>query len=147
MMTALPVVLVLLDWWQPSPEPVQSGWATYYNPGVMAQVVANRGYIDRPGEYQGLLASRGVVGAVALNRAGDLGRRVWLDGPGGREGPFLVLDCAQFVHYGQRLRGGRIVEVDWATAQRWGMTGPVRVMVWFVDPATVFSDGKVPIPF
>ena len=34
------------------------------------------------------------VGTVALLRAGDIGRKVWLQPPGGEKvGPFLVIDC------------------------------------------------------
>lgn len=147
MVTALLVVLALLDWWQPSPEQVKAGFATYYDPGVMARVATNRGYIDRPAEYRDWLGREGVVGAVALNRAGDLGRTVWIEGPEGFDGPFLVADCAQLSHYPGRQERERVVEVDWDTAVHWGIAGPVRVWIWFVDPSTLFSDGKVPIPF
>ena len=111
------------------------GWATYYADGVMARVAVNRGYIHQVDEFPAFLEGRGYVGAVALNRMGDLGRSIWLErDPGEVEGPFLSLDCAALEDYGRRVKRLRIVEVDWTTSRRWGMRGPVPVRVWFVDP-------------
>lgn len=135
---------LLMEWWTPTPADIDAGYALYYDDGLMAQVAANRGYISRPDEYDAWLQARGLVGAVSLLRQGDLGRKVWLDGPDGIEGPFLVVDCAQRVHYPARVARGTIVEVDRATARRWGMKGPVPVGVWFVDPALMLC--KVPVP-
>lgn len=133
---AVAITATLMAWMEPTPAGVVSmtGEATYYDSGVMARVMTNRLLIDDPGEYPEWLADQDLVGAVALNRAGDLGRLVWLDGPAGIEGPFLVADCAQRAHYEDRERRGRIVEVDWATAERWRLRAPAEVVVWFVDP-------------
>jgi hypothetical protein len=131
---AVLLAAVLVSWQEPTVVGVLEGVATYYAEGVMAHVAVHRGEIPDPALYPAFLADRGLVGAVALNRAGDLGRAVWLDGPQGIEGPFLVLDCAQRDHYEDREARGHIVEVDWATAQRWGMAGPVAVDVYFRDP-------------
>lgn len=118
-------------WGIPTSEELVEGQATYYAEGVMAKVAVNRGYIADVADYRAWLEREGLVGTVALNAAGDLGRWVYLEGPQGVEGPFLSIDCAQRDHYVDRVRRGRVVEVDWWTAQRWGMRGPVAVRVLF----------------
>lgn len=134
--TAITLTLSLSDDWRvPTPDPVQHGLATFYGDGVMAQVAANRGLIRYPGEFRTWLEDNGYPCAVAMNHAGDLGRTVWIQPEGGVPlGPCPVLDCAQLVHYPDRLDQGRIVEVDYATAMAWGMIAPIRVTVWFSDP-------------
>jgi len=114
---------ILQPWHAPTAVDVVEGLATYYSPGLMERVAANRG-----------MELRGYAGGVALNPAGDLGRVVWLEHEGRIEGPFLVVDCAQAAHYAKRLAQNRVVEVDWETAQRWAMRGPVPVRVWFQRP-------------
>jgi hypothetical protein len=102
---------------------VMSGTMSYYAPNVMTEVYGNRlawGHVQPCPEC---------IGMVALADARHLGKRVWLDGPQGLEGPFLTTDCGKF------LTPGRILEVDWQTARRWGMRGPLPVTV-FVPPAT-----------
>lgn len=68
-------------------------------------------------------------------------RRVWLQRPGRDvEGPFLVVDCAQRNHRAALIERGWVVDVDWETAQRWGMRGPqrgVKIMFEPDDPQTV----------
>ena len=93
------------------------GDATFYAPGVMTEVLANRiawGHVQPCPEC---------IGMVALADCGQLGARAWIIGPRGMEGQFLVTDCGTF------LTPGRVAEVDWDTAQRWGMRGPVEVIV------------------
>lgn len=123
-------------WGQPTPDPILAGQATFMAPGRMAEVAVTRGYIAHPDDYPAWLDAQGLVGAVALNRAGDLGRTVWVTGPAGLEGPFLVLDCAQLAHYPAREARGLVLEVDHPTAARWGMRTFVNVVVWlaFVPP-------------
>ena len=76
-------------YWEQSPLP-QTGLATYYAPGMMEYVA---GYRQTQGQ---LPACPECVGTVALLRAGDIGRKVWLQAPDGeRVGPFLVIDCAR----------------------------------------------------
>ena len=87
------------------------GLFTQYAPGVMEEVVRNRG-----------LSMSGYEGAVALPLCGDIGTSVWLQRPEHDwEGPFLVADCSGrngvFYHV---LTLGLAGEVDAATAQRWG---------------------------
>jgi hypothetical protein len=106
-----------------SPLPV-SGKAMYYNPGIMQAVYSYRlrlGQIQPCGEC---------VGFVALLRSGDLGRRVWLRWADGTvEGPFLVIDVAARHHIKLLLSRGWAVDVDYATALRRGMFGPVPVTI------------------
>lgn len=113
-------------WTVPTSEDVVQGRATYYADGLMEQVAANRG-----------LSLSGYRGGVALNRAGDRGRQVWLEWSDGTvAGPYLVVDCAERRHMGERERQGLVVEVDAQTARLRGFygVGPVAVQVWFVEP-------------
>jgi hypothetical protein len=106
-----------------------SGYAMFYNPHVMPEVVSNRlamGQISSCGEC---------VGQVALLRAGDLNRRVWLQWADGTvEGPYLVVDVAAQQHVAQLLARNWVVDVDYRTAMRRGMAGPVWVTVWGSPP-------------
>jgi hypothetical protein len=101
-----------------------AGSATFYAPGVMERVVANRltwGQVEPCVEC---------VGYVALLEPGWIGQRVWLRRSGQPdEGPFLVVDCAAAGHREALRQRGWAVDVDWQTAQRWGMRGPVAVEV------------------
>jgi hypothetical protein len=107
-----------------------AGYAMFYNPNVMQEVVANRlqmGHIAPCGEC---------IGNIALLRAGDLNRRVWLQWPDGTvEGPFLVADVAARHHVPQLLARNWAVDVDYQTAVRRRMTGPVWVTVLGSPPA------------
>jgi hypothetical protein len=65
---------------------------------------------------------------VALMSPSDIGKIAWLRRPGfGWEGPFIVVDCAQWddiwpiVVYRKE-----VVEVGWDTKQRWGITEPLN---------------------
>jgi hypothetical protein len=91
-----------------------TGHVTYYAPGVMERVYANRlawGHVQ---------PCPACVGMVAVPDCRRLGERVTLQRPGrGPEGPFLVVDC------GRLMTPGRIAEVDWPTARRWRMAGPL----------------------
>jgi hypothetical protein len=121
-------LLVLSTWRSPTSDAEVAGAATYYRPGVMQEVARNRGLkaYDPP-----------FLGGVALNRAGDLGRKVWLRwADGAVEGPFLVVDCAARGDYTKRLSQKRVAEVDAETARRRGFygVGPVPVTVLFEPP-------------
>ena len=133
----LTITAALLSAWEtPSLADPLPGVATYYAPGLMATVARNRGHILWAGDYRGWLQREGLVGGVALNAKGDLGRRVWLEWEGQTEGPYLAIDCAQLRHYGARLDAQRVVEVDYSTAQRLGFAGigPRPVVVHFAPP-------------
>ena len=128
-------VLAAAVWQVPTGELSVEGKATHYGPGLMGEVARNRG-----------VSLDGFAGGVALNRAGDLGRKVWLEwdpstssgrGEGLVDGPFLVVDCAgRGQDYVRRERQGYVVEVSErvALARGFAWVGPVGVRVWFVDP-------------
>ena len=123
-MTAILAAAMLLPWSDPTPGPYLDGKATYYNVRLMEEVAANRG-----------MALGNHAGFVAMNRAGDLGRSVWIEHDGQMSGPFLVVDVAQDgAHYQAREERGHVVEVSWEQAQEWGMRGPVKVRVHFMAP-------------
>jgi hypothetical protein len=130
MLRALSIPLSLLLpalWTVPTSDPSIAGRATYYSPGLMEQVAANRG-----------ITLAGYAGGVALNRARDLRRAVWIEWAGGPiTGPYLVVDCAaRGTDYELRERLHLILEVDAQTAQARGFfdVGPVPVTVWFTNP-------------
>jgi len=136
--TAAAVATVILATWQiPTADREIHGLAKYYDRGVMEIVAVNRGRIADESEYDTWLKSQGLAGAVALSRNADRGRRVWITNPrtGEIEGPFLSIDCSNRAHYRQRIAAGTIVDVDYQTAKRWNMAGPLTVTVWFADPA------------
>lgn len=92
-----------------------AGICMFYSPGVMERVAANRG-----------LSCPECVGMVATLDHQQLGEKIWLQRADGVvEGPFLVVDCPKAQHRDELERRGLVAEVDWATAQRWRMTGPV----------------------
>ncbi len=120
-------MLLVAVWGLQSTEPFIDGMATYYGPGVMEEVVFNRN-----------MDLRGYIGGVALNRAEDLGRVVWLERGSEITGPWLVVDCAQAgEHYLNRENADPplVVEVPWEQAEKWQMRGPTQVRVWFIRPA------------
>lgn len=99
------------------------GRATYYAHGLMEEVARNRGMNLGP-----------FKGGVALNRAGDLGRVVWLEKDGRVFGPYLVVDCAQQgEHFTRREELGLVVEVPWELAMEWGMRGPTRGVTVYLE--------------
>lgn len=91
---------------------VSMGSAVFYAPDVMR---ANA-------EYYGL-SMDGVVGAVAIPFASEIGHKVWLKRPGlDWEGPFMVADSSRRNDiYGHIMFRDQVVEVDFDTAVRWGM--------------------------
>jgi len=117
----------------PSPLPV-TGLAMYYAPNVMDGVEAYRERVNDLAECEEC------VGRVALLRAGDLGRKVWIKaGDNPVEGPFQVLDVAARHHIPDLLRRNWVIDVDYTTAARWGMRGPVTVTVYGEAPANATS--------
>jgi len=119
------IALLLTGWSQPTEVESLEGYATYMNPGMMNTVIDNRGLSWADG--------------VALNRAGDLGRTVWIVWDDGSvTGPLPVVDCAQENHYLERERQGRVVEVSarLAKEKNFYRVGPVPVTVLFEAPET-----------
>lgn len=139
MLTALLALLLLFSpldqtteppWYAAARLPVR-GEVTFYGHGVMESAYhlrlqrAQVPYCDRPT----------CVGYVAMLRAGDLGRKVWLQAPGrAAEGPFLVVDYASAQDFERLRQRGLVAEVDYVTAQRWGMRGPLYGVTVLVAP-------------
>lgn len=115
------------DYFQQSPLPVQ-GLAMYYNPGIFQRVLKKQiawGDVTECDEC---------IGMVALLREGDMDRRVWLQRPGHPpEGPFWVVDQAAPHDVPGLVRRNWVVDVDYETAMRWGMRGPIPIIV-LADP-------------
>ena len=124
----LPVVNSLQPgYWDASILPVQ-GIAMYYNPDVFVRVM------DFRFKSNHISACDECIGYVALLRGGDLDRRVWLQREGQRmEGPFWVVDAAAFKHITALLSRNWVVAVDYDTAMRWRMAGPVPITVYDAD--------------
>ena len=107
------------------------GLATFYNPGVMQPVVANRtewGDIDPTTTHQDY---------VALLDPDHIGRTVWLEMPDGTvSGPHLVVDCAADKDRRRLVQVGWAVDLSWELAQQLNMpNGPLAgVKVWTEYP-------------
>jgi hypothetical protein len=113
-----------------TPAPVWSeGNAVFYDLGPMAATAALRGF--DLSAYQG---------GVALMSPADIGQRVWLKPPGKSwEGPYLVVDsAARGDIFPVILYRQEVVEVDWPTAQRWGMVSARgQVLHWRLENVQV----------
>lgn len=116
-------------YWDQSPLP-QQGLATHYAPGVMEYVY---NYRLEQGDIAGCVEC---VGTVAMLRAGDIGRKVWLKPPAGDPvGPFLVIDCARRQDIQQLLDRNWVVDVSYEVGRFWGMSRPMADVLVFEDPA------------
>jgi len=84
----------------------------------------------------------GYVGGVAVPFCADVGKTIWLRKSGVWDGPFLVMDCSRPVGlYTHIVELGVVVEVDAATADRWGSLGVVSLSTH--DPQ--FIGDKLPM--
>ncbi len=99
------------------------GFATYYAPGVMEDVAR---YREQVGDVS---PCPDCIGDIAMMRAGDVGRKVYLVYQGHIQGPFRVVDCSTERDFWPNILSGHIVEVPHWLAMQWGMTGPVEVTV------------------
>lgn len=116
-------------YWEQTPLP-HTGLATFYAAGMMEHVLA-----VRAGHGQVLRCDE-CVGTVALLRAGDIGRKVWLQPPGGeRVGPFLVIDCARREDIPPLVARNWAVDVSYEVGQLWGMDRPLADVTVLADPA------------
>ena len=117
-------------YWEQTPLPI-AGLAMYYNPRVMDGVINYRVRADD------IDLCPECVGYVALLRAGDINRKVWIArGDGEPEGPFLVADVAARHDIPSLLRRGWAVDVDYETARRWNMRGGISVTIYNDAPPT-----------
>jgi hypothetical protein len=94
------------------------GLCTFYSPNVMERVADTRGLADRCPDCAALCA--------IVNGPEWLGRDS-IARPGHRAEKFLVVDVSQAEHLAAQQRRGLICEVDFRTARRWGMRGPITV--------------------
>jgi hypothetical protein len=116
-------------YWEQTPLP-HTGLATFYAAGMMEHVLSVRG------GYGQTLRCAECVGTVALLRAGDIGRKVWLQPPGGeRVGPFLVIDCARREDIPPLVARNWAVDVSFEVGQLWGMDRPLDGVTVLADPA------------
>jgi len=120
-------------WWVPSLIP-ESAWRTpipRYTSGRAVWYAA--GVMEATAEYRGIPLD-GTLGGVALMSPSDIGKTVYINGPLGWEGPFVVVDCAQYEDAWPIIRYRKeVVEVSWGTKERWGMISPVDVEVAVAD--------------
>jgi hypothetical protein len=99
------------SWFMKQPDLIY-GKAVFYSPGIMQSTA----------KYRGMSYPEGYLGGVALGSPGEIGETVWLNGPDGWEGPYLVVDCPQRVDvFTTVVIRQQSVEVDFKTAMRWGM--------------------------
>ncbi len=125
-------------YWDRTPLP-QMGLATYYGSGVMEWVEKYRRGRDQ------LPPCPECVGNVALLRAGDIGRKVWLQHPNGElYGPFLVIDCAQRTDVPSLLDREWAVDVSWELSRDWRMDRPLAGVIVWPDPGE--QDLAAPAP-
>ena len=134
-------------YWEQTPLP-QTGLATFYAPGMMEHV------LDVRDGYGQMLRCPECVGTVALLRAGDIGRKVWLQPPGGEKiGPFLVIDCARQVDVWPLVDRNWVVDVSYELGELWGMNRPLDDVTVLADPSDESYSGvttgpqRAPTPF
>jgi hypothetical protein len=120
------------------------GFSTYYNPGIMEEVVA---YRIRAGD---ITPCPECIGEVALIRAGDINRRIWLQLDDRTvEGPFLVTDCAHTWDVAPLVGRGWGVDLDYDTATRWGFNMRMVTILdqppaeWQQDEAIAAATGAI----
>ena len=127
-------------YWEQTPLP-HTGLATFYAAGMMEHVLA-----VRAGHGQALRCAE-CVGTVALLRAGDIGRQVWLQPPGGEPvGPFLVIDCARREDIPPLVARNWAVDVSFEVGQLWGMDRPLDGVTVLADPASEIVGGWIGAP-
>jgi hypothetical protein len=105
-----------------------AGLITFYARGVMEEVYRNRL------TWKQVAPCPECVGMAAVLDCGRLGDRVWLAGPDGWEGPFLVVDCSNAAHLAAQRARGLMAEVSWEQAQEWHMRGPIEGRVSWAEP-------------
>ena len=134
-------------YWEQTPLP-QTGLATFYAPGMMEHV------LDVRAGHGQMLQCPECVGTVALLRAGDIGRKVWLQPPGGEKiGPFLVIDCARQEDVWPLVDRNWVVDVSYELGELWGMNRPLDNVTVLADPADESYSGvtagpqRAPTPF
>jgi hypothetical protein len=117
-------LLALLLWLHQPGLWMEAGQAAYYNEGVMEQVVDIRQAGWAAGSLPDPLPAD-VVGFAARLDCSEIGDLLWICGPVGCQGPFIVADCANRLNGdAQRMEENKIVvEVDYETALDWDVLG------------------------
>ena len=106
----VPGMITVETHFTPAPQFI-SGAAVYYAPGLM----------EATARYRGLDLS-GYVDGVAMMSCSDIGQEVWIWEGWSWDGPFLVVDCAEWDDmWPVTVHRNEVVEVGWKTAIRWGM--------------------------
>lgn len=101
-----------------------SGLATYYNPGIMDEVVATRT------AWGQLPKCPDCLGHVAMLWPGDLGRVVCVEAGGVRFGPYLVADVAASHHRDALLEKNWVLDADRPVWESWGFpNSPTAITV------------------
>ncbi len=125
-------------YWDRTPLPL-TGLATFYAEGLMDYV---RDYRLGLGQVADCPEC---VGAAALLRAGDIGRKVWLQAAGEEPvGPFLVVDCARREDFPLLSDRGWAVDVSYELGRLWGMAAPLGGVTVLEDPADVAAGPRQP---
>ena len=136
----------------PAP-PLTMGMAVYYAEGIMEATARYRDF-DLSDYADG----------VAMMSCADIGQTVWISryrnryvdawpGINGNEplfweGPFLVVDCAEWDdHWPIALFRNEVVEVGFETAQRWGMMQPGTWNEWRLPVRVLKSRYRPPDDF
>ncbi|KKL87181.1 hypothetical protein LCGC14_1937260 [marine sediment metagenome] len=136
-----------------SAPPLTMGVAVYYAEGLM----------EATARYRGLDLS-GYVDGVAMMSCADIGQTVWISRYRSRyvdalpasngsiplfwEGPFLVVDCAEWDdHYPISVFRNEVVEVGFETAKRWGMMQPGTWNEWTLHVRVLKSRYRPPDDF
>jgi len=119
-----------IDWEDDTWFPSMSGCAAYYADGNMAKTMTAFGYTEKSSGYYNWLDENGYLGAVAVYRKGDMGKDVHILWPDGTiDGPYIAIDVVAKHHYNLGLSKNRVVDVDYNTAMRHEMRGPVAVTI------------------
>lgn len=131
----------ILPWKSYTEVPAISGCAAYYAEGRMESTAVVLGHIDKTSEYKKWLADSGYIGAVAVYRLGDKGRDVHILWPDGTiDGPYLAIDVVARNHYSLAVDKNRVVDIDYSTAEKYSMRGPIAVTIIY-DHTWLFSLG------
>lgn len=119
-----------IDWAEETPYVSMSGCAAYYSEGLMEINAQYWGYIKDTKDYDSWLESSGYLGAVAVYRNGDKGKEVHILWPDGTlDGPYIAIEVVARTHYELGIERNRVVDVDYNTAKRVDMRGPMNVTI------------------
>lgn len=102
------------------------GYATFYAPGVMEQVIANRvswGQIQYVEPWF----------AIAVLDCHRIGQKAMIEWNGSMDGPYTIVDCAREADKPELERRRVVVDVSWQIAKRHKMKGPTPVRLIYLS--------------